>query len=136
MDVRWVVFLGLFLSGCVGGSSKPGLLVYDTDFLVDGCDGESDPDNETLVQSAEGLSGEGIDVLSSHCARVVDAAWPAVCPGPTGRIHVHRIHAQSLIDAEPHGYAHTDRLKELANDDRYGPNGDWENVDTVDCDMP
>ncbi len=124
-----LIFIGLFITACSESSPEDSLYIYDTDLIL-GCDY---PDNETLEQSAQELTDAGIDVLSSSCAVIIDAVWTQQCPNITGQINIHKIHFESLIDAEPLGYESTEKLSELANDEKYGPNGDLSNYEIVEC---
>lgn len=120
MKFLYSVVLVMLLSSCSGDSSdssdQHSVYVYDTD-LVRSCD---HPENETLQQSAQALISEGVDVITSSCGEITGVAWPEVCGSPTGRINVHLIHRNNLVDAEPLGYKSVDRIDEVATSDGAG----------------
>ncbi len=124
MKYLYGAMLVTVLSACSGDSSdssdRHSVYVYDTD-LFRSCD---HPENETLQQSAQTLISGGVDVISSSCGQITGLAWPEVCGAPTGRINVHLIHRNNLVDAEPLGYKSVDRIGEVTTNYDAGVQGE------------
>lgn len=110
-----VILATCFLCACSGddSSSETTTVVYDTN-LYRSCDA---PGNETLQQSAQGLTSSGIDVLDSRCAILTGVAFLEVCGAPIGLIYLHDIRAENLPDAQAEGYLDVDSLADFVTDE-------------------
>lgn len=80
------LMLMAFVLTLVSCDSGVGDQVYISDHSLQ-CQGPG----VAIAQSRALLTEVGIEVTASQCAVIENVAFPAVCGGPTGRIHVFNI---------------------------------------------